>query len=234
MVVNEKAAADPIGGASRGAYARPAGLMYLVVLGFDIAGVIIASRIAGSGSFVETANRIIDSEQLFRIGICCGLVGALSTIPLAVALYVTVKPVDGNLAMTALLFRVVEAATGAAAIVVGFVILQIDLAAARSNAFDANQLGALADLFSHAPGTNVSAIFFSLGSTLFFYLFLRSRSIPRLLAAWGIFASAVYATAWFVTLILPQFSSIALGLGSGPILIAELATAMWLLIRGIK
>jgi hypothetical protein len=41
------------------------------------------------------------SEQLYRIGLCCSLVGNLSTILLAIGLYVTVKPVEGNLAMMA-------------------------------------------------------------------------------------------------------------------------------------
>jgi hypothetical protein len=39
------------------------------------------------------------SETLYRLGLCCSLVGRLSTILLAIGLYVAVKPVDGNLAL---------------------------------------------------------------------------------------------------------------------------------------
>ncbi len=221
---------------SQRAYARFAGLMYFVVLGFDVAGVVTVSSIAGGGNFVETSHQIMASETLYRIGLCCALVGSLSTILLAIGLYVAVKPADGNLAMMALLFRAAEAATGGVAIVNGFAVLQIHLAANHANAFDASQLGALADLNSRAGGvgTDVSAIFFSLGSTIFFYVFLKSKYIPRILSAWGIFASLVYAAVWFVSLILPQDSAIAAAYGSVPILLAELSTGLWLLIKGVN
>ncbi len=218
---------------SQRAYARFAGLMYFVVLGFDVAGALIVSSIGGAGNFVETSQRIMASETLYRIGLCCSLVGSLSTILLAIGLYVAVKPVDGNLAMMALLFRVAEAAIGGMGIIIGFTVLQIHLAANHANAFDANQVGALADL-SSGVGTEISAIFFSLGSTVFFYVFLKSRYIPRVLSAWGIFASLVYTAVWFVSLILPQYSATAAAFGSLPILVAELSTGLWLLIVGIK
>src|SRR5712691_4221886 len=214
--------------ASQLAYARFAGLMYFLVLGFDIAGLLIVSSIGGGGNFVETSHRIIASETLYRLGLCCSLVGSLSTILLAIGLYAAVKPVDGNLAMMALLFRVAEAATGGVGIIIAFSVLQIHLAANHANAFDANQLGALAGL-SSGVGTEVSALFFSLGSTIFFSVFLKSRYIPRVLSACGIFASLVYAAVWFVSLILPQYSATAVAFGSVPILIAELSTGLWLL-----
>ncbi len=215
------------------AYARFAGLMYFVVLVFDIAGAVIVSSIAGNGNFVETSHRIMASETLYRIGLCCSLTGSLSTILLAIGLYAAVKPADGNLAMMALLFRVAEAATGGVGIIIAFSVLQIHLAANHANAFSTNQLGALADL-SSGVGTQVSAIFFCVGSTIFFYVFLRSNYIPRVLSAWGIFASLVYAAVWLVSLILPQYSATAVAFGSVPILIAELFTGLWLLIVGIK
>src|SRR5258708_16269215 len=215
------------------AYARFAGLMYFVVLVFDIAGAVIVSSIAGNGNFVETSHRIMASETLYRIGLCCALAGSLSTILLAIGLYVAVKPADGNLAMTALLFRVAEAAIGGMGIVIAFTVLQIHLAANHANAFSTNQLGALADL-SSGVGTQVSAIFFCVGSTIFFYVFLRSNYIPRVLSAWGIFASLVYAVVWFVSLILPQYSATAVAYGSLPILIAELSTGLWLLMKGVN
>src|SRR5438309_3097703 len=166
--------------ASQQAYARFAGIMYLLVDAFDIAGVVILARVSGTGGFLASSHSILASETLYRIGICSGLVGILLTILLAVGLYVAVKPVDPNLAMTALLFRLAESAIAGMAIVLAFATLQIYLEANRTSAFDTNQLAALADLSSRisvAPtgvATIVSVIFFSVGSAIFFYLFLRS------------------------------------------------------------
>jgi len=208
--------------------------MYFVVLGFDIAGLLIISRITQNGNFVETSHRIMASEQLYRAGLCCSLIGSLSTVLLAIGLYVAVKPVDRNLAMMALLFRVVESAAGATGIIIAFTVLRIHLAANHASAFDVNQLDALAQLGSSGVATEVSAIFFSLGSALFFYVFLKSNYIPRILSAWGVFASLVYMAFWFMSLILPQYSATATTYASGPILIAEVSTGLWLLIVGIK
>ena len=206
--------------------------MYLVVLVLDIVGLLIASTIAGSGSFVEVSHRILANETLYRVGLSIALAGSVATIVLAVSLYATLKRVDGNLTMMALLFRVAETAIGAVGIVVAFSVLQIQVAANHASAFGANQLDALAN-FSPS-GIQVSAIFFCVGSTIFFYVFLKSGYIPRVLSAWGIFASVVYLVVWFTDLILPNHSGLITILGSLPILIAEVGTALWLLIAGIR
>src|SRR2546429_8323131 len=91
------------------AYARAAGLFYLLVLAFDIAGLVITSSIEGGGSFAASASHVGASELVYRLGLCLLLVGSMSTVPLAVGLFVTFKPVDGNLPLTALLFRSAEA-----------------------------------------------------------------------------------------------------------------------------
>ena len=157
------------------AYPRVAGVLYFFTV-FDLTGNLIVSRVSGSGSFLDTAHSVAASETLYRVGILLGLVGNISTILLAIALYVTLKAVDGNLAMTALLFRLVEAVLGLVVIVLAFTTLQIYLDTSHGTGFDANQLAALADLVSRtaAAGTDVSVVCFSLGSATFFYLFLRS------------------------------------------------------------
>src|SRR6266705_6351803 len=114
---------------SQRTYARAAGLFYLLVLAFDIAGLAITSSIGGGGDFGQTARNIVASQGLYRLGLCLALIGSMSTIPLAIGLYVTLKSVDGNLALTALLFRSAEAVIGAVGIVGAFAILQIYLAA---------------------------------------------------------------------------------------------------------
>jgi hypothetical protein len=134
----------------------------------------------------------------------------------------------------------VEVAIAGLAIVLAFATLQIYLDANRTSAFDTNQLAVLADLsslLSLAPtgiATVVSVIFFSVGSAIFFYLFLRSAYIPRILAAGGIFASLFCLVMFVASLVVAQYSGQLLGIGGLPIGIAEIVTGLWLLIRGIK
>jgi uncharacterized protein DUF4386 len=220
---------------SQSSYARFAGLMYFFTV-FDVTGVVIISRLTGSGSFLDTAHRIAASETLYRIGLLCGLLGTMSTVLLAIGLYVTLKPVDRNLATTALLFRLAESVIGGVAIMFSFANLQIYLEANHASAFDAGQLGALADVVSRtsAVGINISVIFFSVGSTIFFYLFLKSAYIPRSLAVWGLLGSLFCMAAFVGNLLLHQSSDALLGIGGLPVGIAEPVLGLWLLIRGIN
>ena len=216
---------------SQQAYARFAGLMYLVVDALDIGGVVILAKISGTGGFLATAHSISASETLYRIGICCGQLAGNAVHPGI--------PVDANLAITALLFRLAEVALAGVAIVLAFATLQIYLEANRTSAFDTSQLAALADLSSRlsvAPtglATVVSVIFFSVGSAIFFYLFLRSAYIPRILAAGGVIASLFCLITFVASLVVVQSSGLLLGIGGLPIGIAEILTGLWLLIRGI-
>jgi hypothetical protein len=83
-------------------------------------------------------------------------------------------------------------------------------------------------------GNVVSAIFFSVGSAIFFYLFLKAAYIPRIVATWGVLASLVVGAAFIASLVLPQPAGPLLGIGGAPIGIAELSTGLWLLSRGIQ
>ncbi len=216
------------------AYARIAGLFYLLVLVFDIAGLAITSIITGGGSFGASASNIAASEWLYRVGLSLTLLGSLATVPLAVGLYMTLRPADAGLALMGLLFRAVEIAVGAVGVVGSFAILQVYLAASHNGAFDGSQLRALTDLNPLGAATEVAAISFCMGSTIFFYVFLRARYIPRIMAAWGVFASLLYLAIWVAVLVAPGTPGLVSAIGSVPILIAEVSTGLWLLIAGIR
>jgi hypothetical protein len=217
---------------SQRAYARLAGFMYLVVLASSIAGLIVTSSVDAGVDFAERSARIAASEALFRVGLVLALVGSLSTVLLAVALYVTVRPVDRNLALVGLLFRVCESAIGATGLALSFGILQLRSATAAGDAFTTGEWQALFSIFNAAATTQVAAIFFSVGSTVFFYLLLRSRYIPRVLAGVGLVGSGCYAAMWIARLVWPEVSWVA-PIGSVPILIAEVVGGLWLLFRAI-
>ena len=86
---------------------------------------------------------------------------------------------------------------------------------------------------TNGVGMQVAAITFRLGSTLFFLLLLRSAYVPRILSAWGMFASMLYLAAWLLSLILPQ-TAMLVTFATVPVLIAEITSGGWLLITGIS
>ena len=216
-------------------YARLAGFLFLWLIITGLAGAITASRIAGSGTFLEVAKRVVASERLYRVALCSELVETLSATLLAFALYVTLKPVDDLLARMAMYWRLGESFVGGASMIDGFVRLRLYTASQSSAALGADQSQALVDL-TRAAGTasyNISAIFFSIGSILFFYLFFRSRYIPRMLSGLGLFASVLVPIICFGGLIFPEYAG-TLQYGWAPMAVAEVTTGIWLMWFAVK
>jgi hypothetical protein len=218
---------------SQNAYARFAGFMFVFVDLAYLLGLFINTRFH-AGNVLETAHKIVASEPLYRIGLSSLLAGALCTVFLAVGLYGLVRAIDHTLALAALVFRVVEATVFAVICVLSFAFLQI-YGPGRLNAFDPIQLSVISSLRLAASiaGFNVAAIFFSMGSVLFFYLFLRSTYLPKALSALGLFGSLLVPIVCFGSLIAPQAAT-WLAFGWAPIGLAEILAGLWLLIRGVE
>jgi hypothetical protein len=209
--------------------------MYLFVTFIDLLGVYIIGRFQVPGSFAETAQRIMGSELLYRIGLSCFLIASLCTVFLAMGLYVAVKPINKNLALLALVFRLVEATLFGVQSIFSFVVLELYIGADSMNAFNAKQLSVLVNSGSivGSAGLDIAMIFFSMGSILFFYLFFKSHYIPKVLSALGLFGSVLTPIVCFGFLIVPRYTGI-LQFGLAPVAIAEILVGLWLLFKGVN
>ncbi len=103
-------------------------------------------------------------------------------------------------------------------------------------AFDTQQLQALARLFVgvQADGYRIGMAFLGLGSTVFSYLWFKSRYIPRGLAAWGIFSSLVMAIVTLAIMVFPVLAAVVIPVYFAPIAIFEVTLGSWLLVKGIR
>jgi hypothetical protein len=82
-------------------------------------------------------------------------------------------------------------------------------------------------------GFNVGFVFLGLGSTLFSYLWFQSRYIPRVIAAWGMFASSLMAIVTLAMMVFPALSALGLTY-MAPMGIYEFTLGFWLLVKGIR
>jgi hypothetical protein len=154
------------------------------------------------------------------------LAGSLFTLPLALGLYQAVRPVQSALAASALGFRLLEAVLGFISTGAGFTVVRTQLADSR--------LGTSLLHLAHWDNTTAFAAFvFTIGSTIFFYLFVKSGYIPRVLAWWGLFASVVAMAACLMHLLQPSFPAMTMYAWI-PMLLAETSTGLWLLIKSVK
>lgn len=216
-------------------YARVAGFLYLWLIITGLAGTLAISHIVGSGTFAETAERVVASEHVYRLALSSELIETLSAVLLAFALYVALKPVDKLLAQIAMYWRLGESFIGSVGMIFGYVRLHLYTSPQSLGALGTDQSQALVDLTRHAgfAAYNIGAIFFSIGSILFYYLFFRSRYIPRILSAFGIFASVVVTVMCFASLIFPEHAA-TLQYGWAPMAIAEVTTGIWLMLFAVK
>ena len=214
-----------------GHYARLAGLMFLLVTGTHMAGFLITSRFVAPGDFAQTARNIAASETLFRAGLGSYMFSAVMTVLLGGALYVLVKPVNRNVALFALLWRVAEA-------VLGCVAWSIRFGLVPNSTAERNLLGPQGAAALHkALGSFCNAVYdsssicFALSSMLVFGLLFRARFIPRVLAALGVVGSLLVLVGAFAAFIFPRFPFSSVD-AVAVIFPVQLVTGCWLLIRG--
>jgi hypothetical protein len=189
------------------------------------------------GNAAETARNIMAHETQLRIAVTCFLGYSALVVVLLTALYVILKPVNQGLAFAGALFRLVFA--------VLWVLTTLNLLSALRHldnatylqVFEPDRLQALARLLIAASFDDyyIGLPFFSLASTVCSYLWLKSRYIPRGLAAFGLISSAWCVLCAFVFLIFPKFDKAVNAYWfDSPMALFELALSFWLLFKGLR
>lgn len=217
-------------------YARVAGFLFLWLIITGLAGALTISHIVGSGTFAETAQRVVASERLYRVALSSELIETLSALLLAFALYVTLKPVDELLAQMAMYWRLGESFIGCVGMIFSFVKLRLYSSTQPLGALGTDQSQALVNLTRQAAGAagNIGVICFGIGSTLFFYLFFKSRYIPRILSAFGVFASISWTIMYFGNLIFSEHTATIQYICWALMAVAEVTTGFWLMLFAVK
>jgi hypothetical protein len=185
---------------------------------------------------VQTIKSIAASERLFRIDIVSDLIAFAGSVILVLALYVVLKPINRNVALFAAFWRLAECSILAVITLNDLASLALLSRSDYSGAFDTQRLQARVNTFTsvHGAGYLLGLVFFGLGSTVFSYLWFKSRYIPRGLAAWGIFSSLVTAVVTLAVMLFPNLSAFVMPVYLAPIFIFEVTLGLWLLIKGIQ
>jgi hypothetical protein len=214
--------------------ARIAGFAFLVYIAAGVAGMILVGRATGGEGIAAKIAGVARHTTDVRIALVLSLLTCFAALVLAVTLYAITREQDPDLAMLALTCRVAEGVLNAA---VGLVAMAGVLwlgTAAWPGAPEAVAAHAPGEFLFKVLGWNpiIGATFFAVGSTLFSWLFLCGRMIPVPLAWLGVAASVLLAVA-----LPPQLAGFLRGpvtqLMWLPMLVFEVALALWLLIKGV-
>ena len=215
--------------------ARMAGLFYLIFILTTVLATYIRSQFIVSGDAATTANNIVASQGLFRVGFVTELVSAVFFLLAAWALYVLLKPINKNLALLFLLLNLGGVAVECLNALNLFAAIQFLSGANYLNVFQTGQLQAMImsflDLYTN--GFAIAQIFFSAWLLPLGYLVYKSRFLPKflgLLLILDFFGNI----SWFLQgFLLPDYKILAYP-GNAISLIAEISLTVWLLIMAVK
>jgi hypothetical protein len=231
---------DHVDDKSQNRVARVAGLLYLVII---IAGIFaeffVRQNLIVPGDATATANNIIASEGLFRLGIAADLIMIMADVALALVFYVLFKPVSKTLALLAAFFRLAQATILAINLLNLFFVLQLLSGAGYLTVFGADQLDAFSMLFldAHSIGYSIGLVFFGINLLILGFLVLKSGYFPKILGILLIGASLGYLIDSFAKVLLPNYedySGVFDLVVFGPAVIAELSLGLWLLVKGVN
>jgi hypothetical protein len=225
--------------ASQHKAARVAGFMFLFSLIVPFLNwTFVLSKLVVAENVMATANNIMANELLFRIGITIELIMSVGLIVLALALYIILKPVNKNLALLALLWKLVEATIAAVIVLVSFIALQVLNGDAYLTVFTPEQLQVPVGLIlnAHFAVYSIPMVFLGLDMVVFSYLFFKSKYIPRILAGFGILSFALVLIHALMYILAPKYATMPINqivfwVPSG---LFEIMIGIWLLSKGLK
>ncbi len=214
------------------ALAFPLSFAFIVYANFGMRGGLFVA-----GNLGETVKRIGAAEMLFRTSIIFDLAYCTGFVVLISALYTVLSPVNRRVALMASVAKLVYLVT---ALLMAFSLLNIMHLAADpiyGQTLGADRIQGLVRLNRTALWDQyyVGLVFWALSSTLYAWLWLKSKYIPRPLALFGIFSSAWCTFCAVAYLLRPAFASIVnLWAFDVPMVLFLFGLSGWILVKGLR
>lgn len=215
--------------------ARLAGFTFLFYIAVGMASLVLFGRATGGAGTAAQLLGIAQHASAVRLTIVLDLLANLSALVLGVTLFAITREEDPHLAMLAMACRFAEGISG-----IGTEKTQTLLWLATPGGTglpDPAGAQALGAYLLRPGGFGPGAFYFAVGSTIFAWLLLRGGMVPAALAWLGVVASAP------LVVVLPLELAGFLGhvdlftavtrLMWYPMLVFEVALALWLLVRGV-
>lgn len=215
---------------------RVAGFLYLLLaIPAPFGLMYVPGKLFVRGNATATAENILASQTLFRLGIVSELVASTIFIFLGLALYRLLEGVNRRQASLMAILVLAQVPMSFLNVVNEVAALMLVRGADFLSVFDKPQRDALALLFVnlHGQGIVVTQIFWGLWLFPFGVLVFRSGFIPRILGVWLIINGLAYVTMSLTGLLAPQHYGAAFKIAF-PVLFGEMAMMLWLLIKGAE
>jgi hypothetical protein len=211
-------------------------LYLIIIIGGIFSEIFVRDKLIVGGDATATANNIIASQLLWRMGIACDLIMHVCDVPLMLIFYILLKPVNKNLALLAVLFTLVQTAVLVAYKLSLLQALFLLGDADYLKALEPHQLHALAYAFirSDAYGFGFGLLFFGFACLVLGYLISRSGYLPKLIGVLMQIGGLCYITNSLAIILAPKFADMLFPSILIPSFIAELSLCLWLIFKGVN
>ena len=216
---------------------RLLGMMFVIVaVASLLSGFILMSlNYTPSGppdNISETMINISDNPTTMMMSIVVELITAIGIVLLALLLYITLKKQNNIIALWAFGLWIIEAVTLAVREISAFALLGVSQEFVKAGVPDSSYFQTLGSLFYELTQFSYDAlmVFYCLGGILFYYLFLKSKYVPKVLSLFGIIAASLGLIGTLFVLFdynVPFYVFL-------PILPFELSIGVWLIAKGIR
>jgi len=215
--------------------ARIAGALYFLYMVATIFADASRTKLIVFGDAMATANHILASEQLFRIGFVSDVLAGVLFLLAAWALYVLLKPVNKNIALLFLLLNLGGVAVQCINMLNLFSAVLLLSGADYLKVFQMDQLQSLAMffLYLYKNGFMIAQFFYAAWLFPLGYLVFKSGYLPKVL---GIilmiecFGWLLYPFQFFLFPAYEVISYLSFAVG----FVGEFSLTLWLLIMGAK
>ena len=211
---------------------RLLGVAFLIQASASLMAGLLRDSIIGTGDIVDSMTNISKNSWLIQVSIAIEMITAFGIVLLGVLLFLTLKKQDMKIALTALGLYLIEVAAIVSSGIALFAFSRISQESVIAGHPDYLQtLGTLfLEIHLFAFGS-ILMFFFTVGATMFYYLFYKSGYLPKGLALFGLivaFLSLIGILFVLLDIDVPIFIVLILNLPF------ELGTGLWLLVKGIK
>jgi magnesium-transporting ATPase (P-type) len=216
-------------------FAVAAGVLWITATVADvISRAVLVQPILGAPDYLT---RISANEGQILLGALFLLVGAVAAAGIAIALYPVLRQQDEALALGSVGFRLIEGAFYLGIVVCLLILVTVSRESANAGTPASSIYEAPAALVMAARDalSQVSVLIFGLGALMYYWVFYRSRLVPRWLSAWGLVAIISVMLSMLLVMfgLVELFSPPQLVLAF-PILVQEMVMAVWLITKGFN
>jgi hypothetical protein len=207
--------------------ARIVGVLFIIGTVAGILSVVFGASILDDPDYLV---EISENENQMVIGAFSVLVMGLALAMIPVVMFPVFRKYNETLALGYVIFRGALEAVAYILIVLSWLLLiTVSQEYVKAGTPDASHFQTLGALLQEL-GVWIDPILglaFCLGALMFYYLWFKSRLIPRWLSGWGLIGAAISLTAALINMFGPSAEYLEF-----PLAVNEMVLALWLIVKG--